>query len=249
MVEQTTFNREVPGSSPGGPTTPPSPNHEEARPAGVRSPPRLLWAAGVGAVAVALVLIAGLAVARWPFGFDRAVTIALHGAGPAWLRSAMIDVTALGGTTVLTIVVVAAAALLLARRLWLTAALVVVASVTGSIAVQLLKAEFGRARPAIVDPIVEVTGNSFPSGHAANSAIVYLTVAGLVTQVSRGRATRNTIVALTILLVGAIGASRVYLGVHWASDVLAGWSFGTLWALGWWLAGAKARERLLRPRE
>ncbi len=211
----------------------------------MRRPPHLLWAAGIGAVAIALVLIAGVVIGRHPFAFDRTITIALHGAGPGWLRLAMIDITALGGTTVLTIVVVATAGLLLLRRLWLTAALIVVATTTGSIAVQLLKAEFGRARPDIVDHIVQAGGMSFPSGHAANSALVYLTIAGLMTQVLRGHAIRNYVIALAVLLVGAIGISRVYLGVHWTSDVLAGWSFGTLWALAWWLAGAKAREKLL----
>lgn len=246
MVEQATFNREVPGSSPGGPTTAPLPRHEEAVPAGVRRPPRLLWAAGVGAVAIALMLLVGFLIDVRPFGFDRTLIVALHGAGPGWLRKAMIDVTALGGGTVLTLVVVAVAGLLLLRRLWVTALLVIVATWSGSLAVEALKSEFGRARPDIVDHIVEVTGHSFPSGHAANSAIVYLTVAGLLTQIVRGRATRNYIIALAVLLVGAIGVSRVYLGVHWPSDVAAGWSFGTLWALGWWLAGARAREALLR---
>jgi len=191
-------------------------------------------------------LILGFLIDRRPFGFDQTLILALHGAGPAWLRKAMVDVTALGGGTVLTVVVIATVGLLLMRRLWVTALLIVVATSSGSLIVRAIKSEFGRARPDIVDHIVEAGGKSFPSGHAANSAIVYLTIAGLLTQVVRGRATRNYIVALTVLLVGAIGASRVYLGVHWPSDVLAGWSFGTLWALGWWLAGAKARETLLR---
>ena len=206
--------------------------------------PPALAAAAVCAAGIGLLLLAGVAIARWPFAFDRTIVVALHGAGPGWLRGAMIDITALGGGTVLTMVVTASVALLLARRLWLTAGLVLVATWSGSLVVQALKLQFGRARPAIVDPIVAVGGMSFPSGHAANSAIVYLTLAGLVTQVVRGRTERNLVVALTVLLVGAIGTSRVYLGVHWPSDGLAGWSFGTLWALGWWLAGAKARTTL-----
>ena len=82
---------------------------------------------------------------------------------------------------------------------------------------------------------------SFPSGHSANSAIVYLTLAGLASQVTVSNAARRYILVMAIFMVGAIGCSRVYLGVHWPSDVLAGWSFGTLWALGWWLATARAR--------
>ena len=85
---------------------------------------------------------------------------------------------------------------------------------------------------------------SFPSGHAASSAVVYLTIAGLASQVTPNRVARRYMLVAAIVLVGAIGCSRVYLGVHWPSDVLAGWSFGTLWALGWWLATAQARASL-----
>src|SRR3546814_7679126 len=74
---------------------------------------------------------------------------------------------------------------------------------------------------------------SFPSGHSANSAIVYLTIATLLAQVVDTRGARNFILVAAGLLVAAIGCSRVYLGVHWPTDVLAGWSFGTFWALGW----------------
>ena len=222
------------------------PDHEEPSPAGVRNPSRILWAAGVGAVAIALMLVAGLVISHRAFAFDQRIIVALHGAGPPWVRKVMIDITALGGGTVLTMVVAATAGLLLVRRLWVTALLIVCATLSGSLVVDLLKAQFGRARPAIVDHIVQVGGQSFPSGHAANSAICYITLAALLTQVTRGHATRRYVLVLAILLVGAIGASRVYLGVHWPSDVLAGWSFGTLWALAWWMAGARARAALVQ---
>ena len=232
------------------------PDSETPAPVGVRSPPHLLWAAGIGALAVALLLLVGLAVDRWPFGFDRAIIVGLrvpgHLAtpiGPAWLAKAMVDITALGGGTVLTIVVLATIGLLLMQRAWVTAALVLAATWSGSLAVQLLKVHVDRARPLLVPHLVDAGGMSFPSGHSANSAIVYLTMVGLVSQIVRGRAVRNYLVVLTVLLVGAIGCSRVYLGVHWPSDVLAGWSFGTLWALGWWWAGARARASVAGARE
>lgn len=224
-------------------------DHEEPVPPGVAHPSHKMIGAGLIAAAVIVALAAGMILASHPFGFDRAIILALHEAGPMWLRHAVIDVTALGSVTILTLVVAATAALLLVRRLWITAALVVLATTTGSAAVALLKAIFGRARPDIVDHVVAATGYSFPSGHAANSAIVYLTTAALVTQVTHGRATRRYVALVAGLLVVAIGASRVYLGVHWPSDVLAGWSFGTLWALGWWSIGAKARMNLLGQRE
>lgn len=221
------------------------PTHEEARPPGVRGASPLMAALAVAGAAIGLLLLAGVAITRHPFAFDRAIVVAIHGVGPVWLRQAMVDVTALGSTTVLTLVVVASAGLLLVRGLWLTAALVVAATATGAGMVQALKALFARTRPDVVDHLVTVGGASFPSGHSANSAIVYLTLAGLLTQVVRGRATRRYFQAAALALVAAIGTSRVYLGVHWPSDVLAGWSFGMLWALGWWLAGARARKALL----
>ncbi|WP_326525812.1 phosphatase PAP2 family protein [Sphingomonas sp.] len=210
---------------------------------GVRRPPRLLWAGGVAALAVAVVLVIGWLMGDG-FAFDRPLILALRersSAGP--LHNAMVDITALGGTTVLTLVTTAAILLLATRRLWLTAALVAAATASGALLVTQIKLLFARARPDIVDHLVEVSGKSFPSGHAANSAIVYLTIAALASQVVHGRWTRDAILAGAALLVLAIGFSRVYLGVHWPSDVLTGWTFGALWAGAWWLAGARIRGR------
>ena len=235
MVEQATFNREVPGSSPGGPTT------------GTRSRrlPGPLVGAGVAAAAVALVLLGGLLVGRYPFGFDRAILTGLRAwGGPDWLPSAAINVTALGSGTVLTLVVVLAAGLLLAQRLPLTAAATIAACWSGGRVVDFAKALFARARPELVDHLVPVSHASFPSGHAASSAVCYLTLAALASQVAPDRGTRRYLASAAMVVVGLVGASRVYLGVHWPSDVLAGWCFGTLWALGWWLATAGARTRL-----
>lgn len=125
----------------------------------------------------------------------------------------------------------------------LTAALLVGGVVSGSIAVALAKALFGRARPDLIDHLVEVGSASFPSGHSANSAIVYLTLAILLTQIVPRRAQRLYLIGVAVALTAAIGLSRVYLGVHWPSDVLAGWAFGTLWAMAWWALGAWLRGR------
>jgi membrane-associated phospholipid phosphatase len=204
--------------------------------------PGVLVGAGIAAAGVALLLVLGWLVDSTPFAFDRAIIVGLrHWGGPDWLRAAAINITALGSPTVLTIVVVGAAALLLAERLWLTALATVAACATGGWMVELLKNEVARPRPTLVEHLVQVKNLSFPSGHAAGSATVYLTAAALATQVIERRAARHVALILAILLVGAIGFSRVYLGVHWPSDVAAGWSFGTLWALGWWRATASAR--------
>ncbi|MEG3164531.1 phosphatase PAP2 family protein [Sphingomonas sp. PB2P19] len=211
---------------------------------GRRVPP-ILVGASVAAVGIALVLAAGLVIGRWPFGFDRSIILGLRAwGGPAWLPGTAVDITALGGGTVLTIVVVTVAGLLFVQRLWLTGLATIAASVTGGLIVAFVKTQIDRARPDIVDHLVIVSHASFPSGHSANSAVVYLTLAGLAQQVTTNRPARRYVMAVAILLVGAIGCSRVYLGVHWPSDVLAGWSFGTLWALAWWLATAKLRASI-----
>jgi undecaprenyl-diphosphatase len=156
----------------------------------------------------------------------------------------MVNITALGSGTILTCVVVATAGLLLVQRLWLTAALVLAATLGGSIIAGQAKYWVGRPRPELVDHLVQVTGLSFPSGHATNSAIIYLTLAGLVAQVTPRRVVRRYVLLLAVVLVGAIGVSRVYLGVHWPSDVLAGWCAGTGWAALWWWIAAVMRARL-----
>ena len=212
---------------------------------GKRSLPPPLVGAGLAAAAIAVILIAGLVIGRWPFAFDRAVLVGLrHWGGPRWLPNAARDVTALGGGVVLTVVVVAVAGLLLVQRRWLTALATIAAAASGGWMVSLVKAHVARARPDLVPHWVDVGNMSFPSGHSADSAVVYLTLAALATQVTRDALTRRYIALVAILLVGAIGCSRVYLGVHWPSDVLAGWSFGTLWALGWWKATASARASI-----
>jgi membrane-associated phospholipid phosphatase len=218
---------------------------------GARVLPPVLVGAGVAALAVVLLLALGMLVGRWPLAWDRAVVVALRRAdapgvviGPAAVAGAAESFTALGSGPVLTLVVAGAAGLLLVQRLWLTALLTVAATLSGSLAVAWIKTLVARARPALVPHLAQVRDLSFPSGHAANSAVVYLTLAGLATQVVRRRAPRRYLLGCAAVLVALIGASRVVLGVHWPSDVLAGWSFGTLWALAWWALGAEARAAI-----
>lgn len=172
---------------------------------------------------------------------DRAIILAMRvpghaeqPLGPHWLPSAVRDVTALGSTTVLTLVVLVTASFLALRRRWRSALLVLAATTLGALAVTLVKALIARSRPDLVGRLMEEASHSFPSGHAANSAIVYLTVAALLFPVVRGWRMRGFVLAVAMLLVGLIGISRVYLGVHWPSDVLAGWAFGSGWALLCW---------------
>ncbi|MDJ0278002.1 phosphatase PAP2 family protein [Sphingomonas sp. 2R-10] len=173
------------------------------------------------------------------FAFDRRLLLALRGTdgapiGSARFTSMVRDVTALGSTTVLTIVVAFAGLLLASVGRWRSGVLVALACAGGSWTNVLFKHAVARARPDLVPHLMDETSNSFPSGHAANSAIVYLTLATLAWPMLRQGAARGFVVVAAALLVVAIGMSRVYLGVHWPSDVLAGWLFGALWAIGWW---------------
>ena len=151
--------------------------------------------------------------------------------GPSWLPEAMTDLTAFGSPTGLLLVCFAVTLfLLLARRL--RTALFLVAATAGGMALgSLLKQLYARPRPNVVPHLVDVTSSSFPSGHATDSAIVYLTLAALLARNVQQRGVRAYIIGFAILLTLLIGVSRVYLGVHYPSDVVGGWTIGAAWAL------------------
>ena len=176
-----------------------------------------------------------------PIAFDRWVMLALRHAadpslpiGPRWLPEAARDVTALGGTVVLGILLLVVTGYLLAagKR---HAAWFVLATVLGGAALNsLLKLGFARPRPDIVTPLTKVLTLSFPSGHAALSAVCYLTLGVLLAQTQASRTLRIYFIATAMLLTLLVGLSRIYLGVHYPTDVLAGWCFGIAWALICW---------------
>ena len=151
--------------------------------------------------------------------------------GPGWLQMAATDITALGGETVLTLVSVLAVAFLLLHGRWRQAGFTALATAGGATLGTILKGLFSRPRPEVVPHLVEVTSLSFPSGHSLNSAIIYLTLAVLIARSFSDRASRVFTVSVAVLLVLAIGSTRVLLGVHYPTDVLAGWSLGAAWAL------------------
>ena len=151
-------------------------------------------------------------------------------AGPAWLLFAMRDVTAIGGTTGLTLLTLVITGFLLFARKFATAGFIVASITGGAILSVALKAIFVRARPDLVPHLVVVDTSSFPSGHAMNSAIVFLTLGALLTRTQKDRAVRVYLIAVSILLTLLVGISRVYLGVHWPTDVIAGWIVGAAWA-------------------
>lgn len=176
---------------------------------------------------------------------DRAVLLAMRSGddvgdplGPAWFEEVARDVTALGGAAVLTLLTVGATGYLLlrgARR----AAGMLAGSIIGALAASAaLKAAFDRPRPELVPAFADVYTASFPSGHAMLSSAVYLTLAAQLARVHDDLRVRGYLVALAMALTAAVGVSRVYLGVHWPTDVLAGWALGAAWAALTWLAVA-----------
>ena len=180
---------------------------------------------------------------------DLAVLLALrsHGdpstpLGPPWLTTAAMDVTALGSVTVLSLMVLFVAGLFAALRRWREAGMLVLAAGGGVALSQGLKALFGRARPDAALHLVDAINASFPSGHAMLSAVVWLTLGALTARFVQRRRVKLFALAGAAVVTLLVGISRVYLGVHWPSDVLAGWSLGAAWALAWWLA-AQAVDR------
>jgi undecaprenyl-diphosphatase len=184
-------------------------------------------------------------------GLDRQILLALRSAadlsdpvGPDWLQRAAVDLTSLGSHAVIALVVLSAAGVLIIQRrrpdaLWL------LAMTAGAMLLNhCLKIFFARARPDVVEHLVTVVTPSFPSGHALLSAAVYLALPALLGR-EAGAPVRRVLFGVAVLLTLLIGISRVYLGVHWPSDVLGGWIIGSLWAFGW--LRAWARCRLQRP--
>jgi undecaprenyl-diphosphatase len=151
--------------------------------------------------------------------------------GPRWFLLCVRDITALGGWTVLTLLTIAVAGFLMVARRRATALFVVFAIAGGATLSTILKSLFNRPRPDVVAHLVDVHSTSFPSGHAMNSAIVYLTLGALLARTQQVRVLRIYLLSVSIVLALMIGASRVYLGVHWPSDVLAGWMVGASWAV------------------
>jgi undecaprenyl-diphosphatase len=226
-----------------------------------------LWAFGkaeLGALAALFIAAVGLSAFLWiademseegPRGIDYRVLMFLrpgpdpHDAlGPAWLQRAATELTTLGGTTNLALFVLIAIVFLLLHRRVASALLVLTAVLGGSAVSELIKNIFGRDRPPLIYRAVETSNASFPSGHAMLSTITYLTLGAMLAQVMPERRQKVFVFTTAVLLALIIGASRVFLGVHWLTDVLAGWSLGAAWAMVCWLAAWSIRRFLAQHR-
>jgi undecaprenyl-diphosphatase len=181
---------------------------------------------------------------------DRTILLAFRNAadssdpiGPRWFEEVMRDITALGGTTVLTMITLGVAGYLALDGKRHAAVVVLVSIGTGLLLSHGLKLGFARPRPDLVPHGATVYTASFPSGHATMAAVVYLTLGVLLARTRAKRTIRVYILTTAMLLTALVGVSRVYLGVHWPTDVIAGWAAGTAWALLCWLVMLWLQER------
>ncbi len=169
--------------------------------------------------------------------------------GPPWLEEVGRDLTALGGVAVLSLVVTAVVGYLILRRFYGAMWLVIIATSGALLIGMVLKATVNRERPTIIEHRSAVYTKSFPSGHSMLSATVYLTLGSLLARLSKDRVIKFYFLAVALLLTGLVGVSRVYMGVHWPTDVLGGWTAGLVWASLCWAITHYLQERGTVERE
>jgi undecaprenyl-diphosphatase len=198
----------------------------------------------------AFIAIAGEVLEGETTSFDRTILLSLRNSqdlsdpiGPTWLEEVARDITGLGGHAILTIVTLSTIVYLLMIRKRHAAILVFAAIGGGMLLSTVLKMGFERPRPDLVPHETRVYTASFPSGHAMLSAVAYLTIGALLARVQPYRRLKAFFLGLAILLTVLIGASRVYLGVHWPTDVLAGWCVGAAWAAFCWFIALQLQRK------
>lgn len=151
--------------------------------------------------------------------------------GPPWLQQVAQDITALGGNAVLTLLSIWVMAFLVLTDKYKLAVVVLVATGGALVASLMLKSGFDRARPDLFPHATTVYTSSFPSSHSMLAASAYLTMGALLAQSQSRRRVKALIIIASVFLTIMIGISRVYLGVHWPTDVVAGWTIGAVWAM------------------
>ena len=190
----------------------------------------------------ALLLIVGLKE-----HFDTEILLAFRSdsdpIGPKWFEELARDITALGSFGVLVLIISASVIFLIMARQHQDAWTMLAATVGGIAVVLALKALLARSRPDTLLHSVYVSTPSFPSGHTMMSTVTYLTLGAFLARELRSRSLQMYVMLLALVVSVLVGLSRVYLGVHWPSDVLAGWSFGAGWALLCWAFAERAAKR------
>jgi undecaprenyl-diphosphatase len=187
--------------------------------------------------------------------FDEALMLSLRSPtdhsdplGPGWVEEMGRDFTALGSVGVLVLVTVGALGYLLLSRQFRTALFTLVVVSGGWLLMTVMKSGYGRLRPDLVPHDMTVYSASFPSGHAMMSAVTYLTLAAMLSRVEAKWRLKAYFLLMAVCFTVLVGISRVYLGVHWPTDVAAGWTVGGAWAAGCWLVAQWMQRRgILKP--
>ncbi|NOX82087.1 MAG: phosphatase PAP2 family protein [Alphaproteobacteria bacterium] len=156
--------------------------------------------------------------------------------GPGWLLYFVQNITALGGWPVLTVFSLLLAGALIIHKQWSFLFVLLAVVIGETVITGMLKDFFGRVRPDFLPHLTAASSESFPSGHSASAAAIYLTFGLAIANVLKQRAARRYALGASLVLVFLIGASRVFLGVHYPTDVIAGWCVGAAWASAVWLA-------------
>lgn len=168
--------------------------------------------------------------------------------GPWWLHEAAADITSLGGISVLGLFALIAIGFLVMQRKRLSALLLIVGLVGGVVLSEGLKAVFERERPPLEYQTVETLNASFPSGHALLSTVFYLTLGVMLTRAFSQRRLKAYALGVGVTVALLVGATRIYLGAHWMTDVIAGWCVGAAWAMALWLVAYAAQRVAARNR-
>jgi undecaprenyl-diphosphatase len=210
--------------------------------------PVLLAFAGIASGVWIFSLVAGEVMEGGTQAVDQRLLLSMRHAdlspkGPPALQESARDVTALGGATVLTMLTVITVGFLLLDEKRFMALFVGGSVASGLVVSSILKSLFQRPRPELVPYGSYVVTTSFPSGHSMLSAITYLTLGALLARSQQRKRLKGYFLLIAGLLTFLVGVSRVYLGVHWPTDVLAGWTAGASWAILCWLVARRLQSR------
>lgn len=174
--------------------------------------------------------------------------------GPGWLFEVMRDITSLGGTTVVSLITFFVIGYFILQKQY-SMLFLVLAAVIGGVVIDLeLKELFGRIRPQIIPSLIPEKSFGFPSGHSMMSTIIYLSLASLIARLQVRRRDKIYIISVAVFLSFMIGISRIYLGVHYPTDVLGGWSLGLAWAafcwfVAWYISKKRSGKIIKKSRD
>jgi undecaprenyl-diphosphatase len=240
---------EDPAFSPGPPMT--APDRSAARSAAPHrrvGPWTFAWSAAVGAIVFAATALAVLTGAAQPVDLSLLDALRAPGlpdrlSGPPWLADAAVGLNALAAPRTIGLLSALVVSWLVVRRAWRSAALAAAGPVGALAIAQALKHGFARARPPLEYRAIEAHGASFPSVQTMLATAAVMTLAILVARATRRPALRAGVLALAMLAAILIGSCRVYLGVHWASDVIAAWGASAAWTMACVLAALAPRSK------